>query len=913
MDTTAERNHVTPTPIPSTRIHVSPQGDNAGAGTVEAPFRTLRRALEEVAARKRSSGLPADGLAVVLADGTYEIAESVTLGPEVSGKDGASVFVCALPGVEARLAGAQTLSASAFAPVADPAVLARLEPAARGRVVEADLTALGIDDLGEFPIGFRGFPLVPELFFNDRRMTLARWPNEGWTTIASILDAGSRPDAGDECRPGVFEYEGDRPKRWNVEDGVWLRGYWCFDWFEEAIRVGAIDAEARCITLGKPHQYTVRQGNPSPRRYCALNLLEELDVPGEYYIDRATGKLYFWPPGKLADAHIVLSTLRAPLLQLENCEHVTLRGLVLETGLDCAVAIRGGNKVSVESCGVRNLRGCGIEVQGGRCHRIDSCDIHDTGAGGILLEGGDRKTLVPAGHQAINNHIHHFSCHQLTYASGIHLGGVGNRAAHNLLHDAPHMAIGVSGNDHVFELNTVHHVCTETDDCGALYKGRNPSCTGNIIRNNFWHHVGSPMGHGNAAIYFDDGDVGDQVTGNIFFRCGEPGKGSFGTVFCHGGHDHLVQNNIFIECRRAMGSAPWNDRRWKDYIEADLWQTRLLEEIDITRPPYTTRYPHLIGFMDPKPGEPRISQGRWNLFFRCGEVGNGNWQCPEEENLVTGDDPGFVDLAGGDFTLRPDAEVFRELRGFEQIPFVRMGLVACPLRPHPVVEEWSYDPPNQLDPPVDRRRSGPVVREGPIPTFQVKPRTRPLTADGWLDPAVWTDLPVGERMPVGADGGGVKAHRPASACLMHDGERLQVLIECTIHPDTNLSGNRWGTDDAVEIAMQPLLPGVPGAIHVLRGFGNGRLEFGIAADGGAEPTTMEPASISYRASRPAPDRWRAEFAIPFHMVDLDLETTRKIAFNLTVRQPRDDLWIMWAPTHGHTYDVDYAGVVEFVD
>jgi hypothetical protein len=92
-------------------------------------------------------------------------------------------------------------------------------------------------------------------------------------------------------------------------------------------------------------------------------------------------------------------------------------------------------------------------VSGGTGHRVEGRDIHDTGTGGLVLEGGDRKTLAPAGHEAVNNHIWRFSQHQLSYASGIILGGVGNRAAHNLLHDAPHMAVGIGGNDHVFEYN----------------------------------------------------------------------------------------------------------------------------------------------------------------------------------------------------------------------------------------------------------------------------------------------------------------------------------------------------------------------------------------------------------------------------------------------------------------------------
>jgi hypothetical protein len=53
------------------------------------------------------------------------------------------------------------------------------------------------------------------------------------------------------------------------------------------------------------------QGNPSPRRYRALNVLEELDQPGEFVIDRGVGRLYLWPPADLKGAQITLATLEA--------------------------------------------------------------------------------------------------------------------------------------------------------------------------------------------------------------------------------------------------------------------------------------------------------------------------------------------------------------------------------------------------------------------------------------------------------------------------------------------------------------------------------------------------------------------------------------------------------------------------
>ncbi len=653
-----------------------PNGDKT-----DGPYATLERARSAVRDLKRFGANSGKAVIVEIRGGYYSLNSPFELQAEDSGTPGSPVIYRGRSGETVHLSGGHWMPPGAFAPVVDPKILQRLDPTVRGRLQQAGLEELGNMKITMAPTRYRGVPLVPELFFNEKRMTVARWPNKGWATIAKIIDSGSRPRDGDKSnRCPIFEYSGKRPANWNVGAGVWLKGYWCYDWYAETIRVKTVDPQERQISLAAPAHYSLKQGNPSPRRYYALNLLEELDQPGEYYIDGTAKRLYFLPPGELAGARIELSTLNGPIFSLTNVSHVVIHGFVIENSLRDGIQIIGGRDNTVEACEICNTRQLGIKVSGGVHHRIQSCDIHDTGTGGIALAGGDRKSLTAGRHEAVNNHIWRFSQNQLTYANALLLGGVGNIAAHNLIHDAPHQAIGVSGNDHIFEYNVVHHVCTETDDCGAYYKGRNPSCRGNIVRFNFWHDIGSPMGHGNAAVYFDDGDGGDTVFGNVFFRCGDPGRGSFGTVFSHGGHDILAENNIFIECKRALGSAPWNNTRWKSYINAKLWQTRLLREVDITKPPYTTHYPKLVGFMNPKPDQKRVSRSIRNVFVRCADISSGNWQVEPAQNWVTDRDPEFVDASKRNFQLQADSTVFKNLPGFQPIPFEKMGLIADSLR-----------------------------------------------------------------------------------------------------------------------------------------------------------------------------------------------------------------------------------------
>jgi len=659
--------------LPETVVHVAPGGDDANPGTRSQPFATLERARE---ALRRAS--PDGGRRVIVRGGVYSRSATFVLGPEDSGVQGRPAVWETPPGERVRVQGGTTVREGVFRPVTDGAALARLKPEARERVLVARLQDLGVQRPEPFPDSFRGAPPGPELIFDDERMRLARWPNDGWATIERIVDSGSNPREGDRSgRPGAFVYSGDAPTRWKPDAGVWLQGYWCFDWYDEFLRVASIEVATRTIRFAKPHLYSLRQGNPSPRRYRAINVLEELDQPGEFVVDAIAGLLWFWPPKPLGGARLVVSTLDAPIVALRGARDVVLRGFTVECGLGDGIEVRAGERCAIESCEVRNLRRSGIRVEGGAAHRVEACDIHHTGTGGLTLAGGDRRTLTPARHEALNCHIWRFSEHQFTSAYGLTFGGVGNRAAHCRIHDAPHQAVAVGGNDHIFELNEVFRVCTETDDCGALYKGRNPSCRGNLIRWNYWHNIGSPMGHGNAAVYFDDGDGGDRVIGNLFVRCGEPGRGPFGTIFSHGGHDNLAENNVFVECKRAFGSAPWDEARWRDALRGGqecFWIEKLRQEVDITRPPYTERYPELVGFLDPPPGAERVNRARRSVLVRCGEQANGNWRVDAATTWVTDRDPGFVDAASGDYRLRQDAEVFRRVPGFEPIPFDRMGL-----------------------------------------------------------------------------------------------------------------------------------------------------------------------------------------------------------------------------------------------
>ncbi len=654
---------------PGRFLYVAADGNDAWSGSEavpnaersDGPLATLAGARDAIRRLRQAGGLPPGGIEVRVGEGTYFLQHTFELAAEDSGTPEARIIYRAAPGETVRLSGGRRVDN--FAPVADPAVLSRLDPAVRGKVYAADLKALGIADFGE--VAASGKRL--ELFFNDAPMRIARWPNEGFVPIVDVVEetpVNVRGTRGD--RSGKIVYEGDRPERWAEETDVWLHGYWFWDWSEQRMRVQSIDAQKKVIALAPPqHGYGYRKN----QWYYAFNALCEIDEPGEWHLDRTAGVLYFYPPAPLAEGRAVVSAA-STLMALQDASHVTVRGFVFEAARNHGVTVSGGTGVQIAACTFRNLGEWAVRVSGGTDHGVVGSDVYQTGSGGIALSGGDRAALVPAGHFAVNNHIYEYARFHRVYQPGISLQGVGNRAAHNLIHNAPHMAIGFGGNDHVMERNEIHSVSYESNDAGAIYTGRNWTMRGHVIRHNYLHHIGGFRGRGCVGVYLDDMFSSADIIGNVFYRVTR-------AAMIGGGRDCRVENNIFVDCTpavhvdaRALGWAHDHADRWLE----EAAQKGTLSGIAFDKPPYRERYPALAAILDNEPKAPVGNVVARNIFH------GGRWDgihaaarpyVKLADNLID-EDPRFVDAENRDFRLRDDSPAWA--LGFEPIPLDRIGL-----------------------------------------------------------------------------------------------------------------------------------------------------------------------------------------------------------------------------------------------
>jgi hypothetical protein len=450
-------------------------------------------------------------------------------------------------------------------------------------------------------------------------------------------------------------------------------GYWFWDWAEQRHKIEALDPTTRTLTVAKPyHGYGYRKG----QWFYGFNILAELDAPGEWYLDRQSGLLYFWPPAQIASGQAVVSVLPT-LLTLSDTSYLTFRGFTFEAARGTAITIRGGEQNRLVGCTLRNLGSWAVQVSGGQRHTVVGCDVYATGDGAINLDGGDRRTLKPAGHAAENNYLHHWSRWNRMYRPALMLTGVGQRAAHNLIAHSPHTAIGFGGNDHLIEFNEIHDVCTESNDAGAMYAGRNWTMRGSVIRHNYLHHIQGFEGRGCVGVYLDDQFCGTEVLGNVFYKVSR-------AAMIGGGRDCTIANNIFVDCVPATHV----DARGLGWAASGFDGLKKgLQEVPCTEPPWSTRYPPLVRILDDDPMAPKgnvIARnvcvgGRWGDF-----EGKAKPLVTFQDNLLD-QDPKFVDAAHQNFQLQDDSPALR--LGFQRIPLDRIGPYASderaswPVRP----------------------------------------------------------------------------------------------------------------------------------------------------------------------------------------------------------------------------------------
>lgn len=490
-----------------------------------------------------------------------------------------------------RLASGTQLKAEAGSRLVG-GVRLQAEPLGNGQWF-CDLKRAGI---APSPLISRGFarkiiPAHNELFINGKPMRIAQYPKNGFLEITAVGETAPNDwDLPSGTLEGGFFYQDDRPKQWK-RGSLWVFGYWAWDWAPTREQVAELDAERGFIRCCPPYGhdcYTIGQ------RFHFFNVLDEVTEPGDYAIDYENGTLTFIPPADTdpETAEVLLSLNDRPAFLIEDAEDIQIEGFRIECFRGDGIRVSRAKNVRIAGCELCNIGNRGISVDDSVDTVISGCELHDTGDAGVAIFAGDRKTLTPGCCGVENCRIHHVARWDRCYEPPIRLSGVGLFARGNRIHDCPHTAILYNGNDICISGNEIYRVVLETSDAGAIYAGRDYTMRGNVIENNFIHHIGNRLKFGVMGIYNDDCLSGVVMRNNVFYRVQS-------AILLGGGVDYVCEGNVFIACKPAIscdGRGQSDHPIWRSMVSETLRERFYhIEDSDVSaaEPPYLTRYPEL--------------------------------------------------------------------------------------------------------------------------------------------------------------------------------------------------------------------------------------------------------------------------------------------------------------------------------
>ena len=586
-------------------FYISLHGNDANPGTKDAPFATIS------AARDAVRTLIAKGLTepvtVHIGAGEYRM-RGITFDAHDSGTKDFPITYTA--DGEVILHGGVSVAKEEWLDP-DAAMASRFCEEAREHVRMISLTALGLTPadwgeetaIGAYETSAR-YDDAPkgcgcEFFSGGRRMIKARYPNDGFAQLEAVMDVGDVREFPPQNyhrdwferrnhRGGAYIIDRVTAKRvenWKTPNDAWMFGYFYWDWADSSTPV-TFKIENRVVYPKFVSGFAARAG----ANYYFYNVPEELDTEGEWYLDRKTGNLYFWPwdGAQAAD----FSCRAEPLITCQNTKHLTFRGFTITAAMGDGMVI-SGNDMHLDALTVKNIAGTAMRITGFR-NLVSNCEITRTGKGGIYVTGGDRASLTPGQNRVTNNYIHDFSEIYLTYQGGIDLRGAGNTADHNEICGSPHSAIFYGGNDHLIEYNNIHDVVLLSSDAGAIYAGFDWAAHGCVVRYNRLCDIGA-NGFTPDGIYWDDGFSGQTAYGNLLINVK---KYSF---LVGGGRENRVFGNLIVDSGRA--ALQYDDRNRDGFVHGgwaraatntpDAPHWKRLEEVPYREEPWCSRFPLL--------------------------------------------------------------------------------------------------------------------------------------------------------------------------------------------------------------------------------------------------------------------------------------------------------------------------------
>ncbi len=615
------------------RVYVSTTGNDSNDGSFEKPVQTIAKAVALASSLKSSNANKT--VAVTIRGGDYYISKTIEIPSSASGTKANPFVIQNYNGEEVNIKGSTVIEPTKFTQLRDTEVLTKIPATARKYVGVYDLPKnaaqnmyfTAFTDMGSGNLGNAAF------IVNDTEQTLARWPNTGFDRTVAVNVSGAETFS---VKDGAT-----RLRTWAGSTTAVAGGYFSVEYAYTTKAIKSIEGEL--IRLESKPYY----GITSNKRYFVQNLIEELDSPGEYYIDYTAAKLYYYPEGNIANSTMEISTMTETMFYGNKLSNVTIKGITLKNTRGYGMEFPEAKNVIIDNCTLTNIGNKGIVMENATDCQIINSTISHIGAGAIVISGGDRNSLTPSNNLIDNNHIYDFAVSTRTYSPGINLSGVGTTITHNLINTSPSQGIMFSGNDHTMKYNEFYDLVNEPCDAGAIYAVRNYTMRGNEVAYNYFHDIQTTADEGGsifvAGVYYDDLFSSVNTHHNVFYNCNL-------AVMIGGGRDHNFDNNIIVDCKTAM----FMDARgvgWASYHAANGGQAyATIGQVPYNKEPWASRYPELASILDEpeKLGLPMGNSIQNNIMQGC------------QVNMIAPEMGQYGTVENNHFDMKVDTSTFKD-------------------------------------------------------------------------------------------------------------------------------------------------------------------------------------------------------------------------------------------------------------
>ena len=538
-------------------IFVSIDGDDAMRGKIDCPVATVERAKEIV------NGIAgSDPVTIWVREGIYNFSKTL----EFTEKDRENVTIRAYKNEDVMFTSGEAITDFEECEV-------------------NGVKAFSKDVDGDFNI----------LFNDETSLRRTRYPESGYFFVAK-----DSPEFVGEYNhtemhngfTGMVTKEGDFKDFYNSEDVVIRILHY---WKDEMLTVKSFDEATNTVMFSRLSSMSVYEGH----KYFLENVFEALNEPGEWYLDKKEGKLYYVPyEDESADTLTLWGSELETMVSIDGVnaikfEDITFRGNgfnipLNNTGRDFTQAafdatpcikVKNAKNFALTHCEFKDIASCavfmGVNVQNSS---VKYCYFENIGAHAVFIKGENlpiENKTVTRDIDITDNHIYKFGrvFYNAVGILAIHANSV--NVCHNEIHDGYYTAISVGWVwGFAYSVTYNNRICDNLiynigqgwlSDMGGIYTlgiQKGTEITGNVIHN----VAADPLegGYGGWGIYLDEGSSYILVKNNLVFDCGNQ------SFHQHYGENNIVTNNIFALSKTSQIIVTKNEGRTEMYLTGNI-------------------------------------------------------------------------------------------------------------------------------------------------------------------------------------------------------------------------------------------------------------------------------------------------------------------------------------------------------